>query len=204
MKEKSIRINTIEGYENVKDCYWISNSDEDKIMNKNTGRQLKPGFDKDGYKRVGLMTKDGKMKTCGVHVLKAKAFIFGPNPLDVDQVRHLNDVKTDNRLTNLAWGTRFDNAQDCIRNGNFNYEAAARGRTIGGKITGAKNGKRSSKPVKCLETGVIYPSTRDAGRKLGISNANISSCCRGKRHIAGGFHWAYVDKEVNNDDMECE
>ena len=34
MKEKWVRINTIEGYENIKDCYWISNADEDKIINR--------------------------------------------------------------------------------------------------------------------------------------------------------------------------
>ena len=38
MKEKWIQINTIEGYENVKDQYWISSSDEDIIVNKNMGR----------------------------------------------------------------------------------------------------------------------------------------------------------------------
>ena len=40
MKEKWIKINTIEGYEEIRDCYYLSNSNEDKIMNKDTGKQL--------------------------------------------------------------------------------------------------------------------------------------------------------------------
>ena len=30
-EEKFVRVNTIEGYEDVKDCYWISNSDERRL-----------------------------------------------------------------------------------------------------------------------------------------------------------------------------
>ena len=206
MKEKWVRINTIEGYEDIKDCYWISNSNEDKIINKNTGKILKIRFDKDGYPMISLRTKDGKKKTCGVHVLKAKAFLFGPNPLGYNVVRHLNDVKTDNRLTNLAWGTQSDNVRDCIRNGNFNYEAVVRsGKKTGvknfakhaaknGKINGAKNGKKSSKPVRCVETGIIYPSVCEANHQTKISLSHISLCCNGKRQIAGGFHWEFVDQ----------
>ena len=32
MKEKFVRINAIEGYEEIRDCYWISNTDEDIIV----------------------------------------------------------------------------------------------------------------------------------------------------------------------------
>ena len=185
MKEKWVRINTIEGYEDVKDYYYLSNSDEDKIINKNTGKQMKIGFDKDGYKIIGLMTINGKQKICKIHVIKAKAFIFGPNTLGYNIVRHLNDIKTDNALTNLAWGTQSDNMRDCIRNGSFNYKSAAK--------NGKKGAKKTSKPVRCIETGVIYPSTKEAGRQIGIANGSISHCCSGKCKIAGGFHWEYVD-----------
>ena len=205
MKEKFVRINAIEGYEEIRDCYWISNSDEDKVMNRNSGKQLKPWFDDYGYKAIRLRTIDGKYKNCRIHVLKAKAFLFGPNPLGYNVVRHLNDVKTDNRLTNLAWGTQSHNTKDCIRNGKFNYEAVVRsGKKTGvknfakhtaknGKINGAKNGKKSSKPVRCVETGIIYPSVCEANRQTKISLSHISLCCNGKRQIAGGFHWEFVN-----------
>lgn len=189
-KEKWIRINTIEGYEEIRDCYYLSNSDEDKIMNRSTGKIMKIKLNKDSYKRVNLMTIDGKQKHYKIHILKVKAFIFGPYPLGANVVRHLDDCKTNNALTNLAWGTQSDNMKDCIRNGNFSY------------LNVAKNGKRSSKPVRCLETGIIYPSCIEAERQTGISH--ISACCRGVRHTAGGYHFKFINKEVNSNDMEYE
>ena len=186
MKEKWIRINTIEGYENVREYYYLSNSDEDKIINRNTQKQMKIGFDKDGYKIIGLMTINGKQKMCKIHVIKAKAFIFGPNALGYNIVRHLNDIKTDNALTNLAWGTQSDNMRDCIVNGNFSYEGAIKG--------GIVRAEKLSKPVRCLETGVIYPSVNEAERQTGINNGNINSCCLGKRKTASKYQWEFVDK----------
>ena len=40
-KEKWIQICKIQGFEEIKDYYWISNTDEDKIMNRSTGKQMK-------------------------------------------------------------------------------------------------------------------------------------------------------------------
>ena len=188
MKEKWIRINTIEGYENVRDCYWISNSDEDIIINRSINYLVR-WIDKGEYKRVGLRTKDGGRKWCYLHILKAKAFLFGPNPLGANVVRHLDDCKTNNALTNLAWGTVSDNIRDSMRNGKFNYQAVA----IIGKKTGAKNGKITSKPVKCIETGITYPSACEASRKLGVPLSGISLCCNGKRKTAGKYHWEFVN-----------
>ena len=101
-KEKFVQINKIQGYENIRDCYWISNTDEDKIMNKDTGKILKINLNNKSYKRIRLMTKDGKVRNHYLHVLKAKAFIYGPNPLGANVVRHLNDCKADNALINLS------------------------------------------------------------------------------------------------------
>ena len=101
--------------------------------------------------------------------------------------------------------------------GKFNYEAAAKN----GKKTGAKNfakcransghvkggaaiAKKYSKPVRCIETGVIYPSTREAERILGIHHSSISSCCNGTRQTAGGLHFEFVYKDVNSNELECK
>lgn len=47
-------------------------------------------------------------------------------------------------------------------------------------------------PVRCVETGVLYPSACAAGRSLSISDAGIGRCCRGTQKTAGGFHWEYA------------
>lgn len=48
------------------------------------------------------------------------------------------------------------------------------------------------KKVLCKETNEIYESMNEAERQTGISAKNISNVCLGKRNIAGGFHWEYV------------
>lgn len=68
----------------------------------------------DGYPNVGLC-KNRKWNNKKIHRLMAEHFI--PNPDDYPLVRHLNDIKTDNRVENLAWGTFSDNMHDCIKNG---------------------------------------------------------------------------------------
>ena len=52
-----------------------------------------------------------------------------------------------------------------------------------------KNWKTRSRAVKCIETGIIYSSMREAERLTGIHYTNISLVCSGKRQTAGGFHW---------------
>lgn len=49
-----------------------------------------------------------------------------------------------------------------------------------------------SKPIKCLETGVVYPSATEAARQTNINQSSISQCCNGKQEIAGGYHWGYL------------
>ncbi|QLF83603.1 HNH endonuclease [Gordonia phage RedWattleHog] len=66
---------------------------------------------KGGYLRV---TIDGKPRS--VHVLMAEAFC-GPRPSPAHEARHLNDSALDNRIENIAWGTRSDNLHDLVRNG---------------------------------------------------------------------------------------
>jgi hypothetical protein len=50
----------------------------------------------------------------------------------------------------------------------------------------------SSKPVKCLETGIVYCSAKEAELQTGTHRQNISHCCRGKRKKAGGFSWVFA------------
>ena len=42
------------------------------------------------------------------------------------------------------------------------------------------------KPCRCIETGIIYPSTCEAKRQTKINH--IDACCRGERKTAGGYH----------------
>ena len=46
--------------------------------------------------------------------------------------------------------------------------------------------------VRCIETGVIYDSMKEAGESLGIAKANILRACKNPTYMAGGYHWEYV------------
>ena len=77
-------------------------------------RILKPRPAKSGHKFVALYADDVRTDWA-VHVLVLTAFI-GPRPAGSDAC-HWNDDPADNRLANLRWGTRSENALDCVRNG---------------------------------------------------------------------------------------
>lgn len=61
------------------------------------------------------MYRDGKPKFSPIFREVLKAFVGPPAPGEV--CRHLNDIPTDNRLVNLAWGTPSENYADSVRNG---------------------------------------------------------------------------------------
>lgn len=73
------------------------------------GRILAHDFDRHGYPRIGLHV-GGMTKRFLVHHLVLHAFV-GSKP-DGMEVRHLNDVRSDNRLANLVYGTRSQNMFD--------------------------------------------------------------------------------------------
>lgn len=52
----------------------------------------------------------------------------------------------------------------------------------------------NKRKILCVETGIIYESTAQATRELGIHNYAIRRVCYGERKTAGGYHWKYVSK----------
>ena len=46
------------------------------------------------------------------------------------------------------------------------------------------------KPVRCVETGEVYPSQRAAERATGF--CTIHKVCAGRTRTSGGYHWEYV------------
>jgi hypothetical protein len=52
--------------------------------------------------------------------------------------------------------------------------------------------RTTAKPVRCVETGVVYPSLINASAALGLKTP--SSICNAlkKNSVAGGYHWEYA------------
>ena len=140
-------------------------------------RILKPDTDRGGYLRVGLCDGE-KRKKFRVHRLVCEE--FHENPDNKPQVNHINEIKTDNRASNLEWATARENSNFGTRN----------------ERIGKKSAIAKSKPIaqytlngKLLK---VWPSPTEVHRQLGISPGNISAVARGKRNKAGGFVWKYI------------
>lgn len=129
----------------------------------------------DGYMEVNLWNK-GTSESKLVHRLVAEAFV--PNELNLPQVNH----KDENRSNNNAWNLEWCNAKY-----NSNYGTNRKR----GVYTRASR-RVNCKAVKCVETGNVYESIQLATKMTGVHNTNISRVLRGERKTAGGYHWEYA------------
>lgn len=101
-----------------------------------------------------------------VHHVVAAAFI-GPRPAD-RLVRHLNDIKRDNRASNLAYGTMADNGRDGARNDAYAHGAAHYATKLTAEDAAAIKGLR----------GVVSQSR--VARRVGIRQSCVSEIMTGK------------------------
>lgn len=71
-----------------------------------------------GYRFVSIRLDNGKWRSTVVHKLVLETFV-GPPPVTGERMYacHIDDVQENNRLDNLRWGTRLENAADALRNG---------------------------------------------------------------------------------------
>lgn len=76
------------------------------------GKILKQRTHKQGYKRVKL-TRFSDYKIFLVHRLVAIAFI--ENPENKDQINHINEIKEDNKVSNLEWVSAKENSNHGTR-----------------------------------------------------------------------------------------
>ena len=157
--------------------YEVSNYGNVRSLNyKKTGETkiLKQNVNKKGYFVVTLCEKK-RRKQFRVHRLVAFVFVENDDVENKTQVNHIDENKENNHYTNLEWCTVKYN----------NTHGTRTKRSI----------QKISKRVKCVETGIIYNSANDAGRKTGLSQPNITRCCQKKKGFdtCGGYHWEYVD-----------
>lgn len=78
-------------------------------------RELVQSLNSHGYPSVRLII-NGKRRRLMVHQLVAYAHV-GDRPSPLHEVRHIDGNKEHNHYTNLAWGTRKENADDRERHG---------------------------------------------------------------------------------------
>ena len=160
------------GYEGL---YEVSNIGRVRSINfRNSGKAkvMSPSFNTWGYLIVDLR-KNNKRHSYTVHRLVALAFI--PNPDNLPEINHKNEIKYDNTVENLEW---------CTRKYNINYGTAIKRRSIkiGKPIVQLDN---NGNVVKKWESGLV------ASRYYQIDRSGIYNCLHGKQKTCKGFVWKY-------------
>ena len=150
-------------------------SDSGQVWSLRRHKALRPNIDRYGYEVVGL-SLNGKVHHRTVHRLVAQAFL--PNPHNLPTVNHINEVKTDNRATNLEWMSVADNDNHGTRNE---------------KMADTKC-KLPVEQVFPDGTTARYKGVKDASRQTGINRCCIALCCKNIRLTAGGYEWRYVNE----------
>ena len=134
------------------------------------GRVLKPGFD--GNYCHFTPCAEGIQRTAKIHATVLDAFV-GVCP-EGQECRHLDGNKRNNRLANLAWGTKKENAADALRHGTYR-----RGETCGTAKATTALVKRIR---KMRATGLGQQLIADT---VGLAQSSISSILRRQT-------WAHV------------
>lgn len=162
----------VEGYEGL---YQVSNLGRIRSLDRVVivkGKIMSP-INRNGYSRIRL-NKDGKGQNFAIHRLVASAFL--PNPENLPEVNHKNEIKSDNNVENLEW---------CSTKYNCNY------------------GTKVKRQVEKISKGVLqismdgeilaeFKSAAEVERILGFRNSRINECCNGKRKSAFGFKWEFA------------
>lgn len=111
-------VKDFEGYYEVSNLGRVRSVDRVVIAKNGTtqfkkGTLMKPRPDRQGYIIVALSINRHYITKC-VHRLVAEAFI--PNPDNLPQVNHIDEVKNNNVVSNLEWCTAKYNANYGDRN----------------------------------------------------------------------------------------
>jgi hypothetical protein len=127
-----------------------------------------------GYNRVSLMINK-KNVHFAVHRLIASAFL--DNPLNLPTVNHKNGVPSDNRLSNLEYASRSDQALHSLY------------------VLGHYNRKTRSVCQVSLQGTLIatYKSVKEAAKVAAVSGTRLGKICRSKVAL-GDYFWFYKDE----------
>lgn len=134
------------------------------------GRIRKLTVQPNGYNYV-TFRRDGKTYCRQVHRIVLDS--FRPAPAEGLDVRHLNNVRTDNRLENLTWGTRSENERDKAAHGtdhNLNKDHCPRGHAYIPENLVPSKARHGHRNCLACSRGFSYlkrhPEMRDQAQKI--------------------------------------
>lgn len=147
---------------------------------RNYGGLKKLNHSHNGYLRVTLFNSEGR-KIFFVHCLVAQAFVPNPNHTINTQVNHINELKNDNRASNLEWCSPQYNSSYGKRPekiSHYQKYVSHRRKTVYQYLNG-----------KLINT---FMSAKEASRQLNMSQGHISACCRGEKPLYKGYKFSYT------------
>ena len=133
----------------------------------------------------GYMVVRYKGKNYQVHRLVAETWLH--NPEKKPQVDHIDNVRHNNTLANLRWVTRSENVQHS-HDTNANRKSCAAAK---------------SRPIRCIETQIEYPSATIAAKELGLDSSNIAKVLKGKQKTTGKRKHRFEYVEEPDLENEC-
>lgn len=169
--EEIIKTHSIEILEGEK---WAYPPHTTKILVSTEGRAYSLRYSKfigirnqDGYIRIYI----NKRKT-PLHRVIYETFV-GPIPNGM-LIRHLNDIRDDNRVINLKIGNYRDNYLDSIKNGSKPHSRI--NKNIADKVIDLRNEGKTYNAI-CLETGLIYRDVKDILQKGIWTDKSVTFDC---------------------------
>lgn len=134
-----------------------------------------------------VFQKDRKQITNTIHRLVALTYI--PNPHNYRVVRHLDNNKLNNHVSNLKWWTHSENNKQAIDDGL---------RPVTEKMRESSRQKWFAQRKKVIQLTKewilcrIYDSIKLASRITWISQWSISNVAIWRTDSAGGYNWKYL------------
>lgn len=94
---------------------WLSGKGRQWVLTDDWMPLIRPVNPSLGYTLISFRTDSGATTYIAAHIMCALAF-FGPCP-EGKEVCHRDDVKANNTIGNIYYGTRAENVADALRNG---------------------------------------------------------------------------------------
>lgn len=136
-----------------------------KILKSKRSKRL------DSYHNHSFFDDSGVRVTKNVHLIVAETFL-GSRPSDDHQACHNDGDRDNNRLSNIEWKTRLENAADQIKHGT--------------QVRGSKSAKSKLTEAQVAEIKRMTDrKVADITAKFGISRSTVNS-------IRSGRTWGHV------------
>lgn len=170
MEEKWLDIKGFNGQ------YQISSYGRVKSFKQNKKGKIL-AFGSSGKYFTVCLRKDGKPINYYIHRLVAEHFLADTYNTTL-QVNHKDENPHNNNVENLEWITFEEN----LHYGTRDKRA----------ILNRSKNIPHKRPVRCIETGIVYESLSQAARQNGVRDTSIRRACLGERKTSNNYHWEFV------------